>query len=161
MKMKWISTLIPKSVQTSSCCGQKKHVVTPGQNEKYYLAGALHSGTGKVGYVNGNNKSSTLFIDLVKHLKSTYQWAKTIAVIMDNCIIHKSRETQKWLKGNPKFRAFYSPWLNHVERLSQALHGTINRNHQCHSMWQLLRKVNHFMKTVSPFPRVKHGQAKV
>lgn len=28
--------------------GQQKHVATPGQNEKYYLAGALHSGTGKV-----------------------------------------------------------------------------------------------------------------
>lgn len=25
----------------------QKRVVTPGQNEKYYLAGALHSGTGK------------------------------------------------------------------------------------------------------------------
>ncbi|MFP2422680.1 hypothetical protein ACLEUK_21255, partial [Pseudescherichia vulneris] len=29
------------------------------------------------------------------------------------------------------------------------------------SMWQLLRKVNHFMKTVSPFPGGKHGLAKV
>lgn len=27
--------------------GQQKRVVTPGQNEKYYLAGALHSGYGK------------------------------------------------------------------------------------------------------------------
>ena len=25
--------------------GQQKRVVTPGRNEKYYLAGALHSGT--------------------------------------------------------------------------------------------------------------------
>lgn len=31
--------------------GQQKCVVTPGQNEKYFLAGALHSGTGKVNYV--------------------------------------------------------------------------------------------------------------
>jgi transposase len=36
--------------------GQQKRVVTPGQNEKYYLAGALHSGTGKVSYVGGNSK---------------------------------------------------------------------------------------------------------
>jgi len=27
--------------------GQQKRVVTLGQNEKYYLAGALHSGKGK------------------------------------------------------------------------------------------------------------------
>ncbi|KFX21520.1 transposase, partial [Pectobacterium atrosepticum] len=33
--------------------------------------------------------------------------------------------------------------------------------HSCRSMWQLLNKVRYFMKTVSPFPGRKHGQAKV
>ncbi|MDI7037106.1 hypothetical protein QMN51_23500, partial [Escherichia coli] len=46
-------------------------------------------------------------------------------------------------------------------RLWQALHETIIRNHQCRSMWQLLKKVRHFMDTVSPFPGGKHGLAKV
>ncbi|EAX8474354.1 IS630 family transposase, partial [Salmonella enterica] len=55
----------------------------------------------------------------------------------------------------------YSPWVNHVERLWQALHDTITRNHQCHSMWKLLRKVHHFMETASPFPGGNHGLAKV
>lgn len=100
---------------------QQKHVVTPGQNEKYYLAGALHSGTGKVSYVGGNSKSSALFISLLKHLKLTYRRDKPITLIVDNYIIHKSRETQRWLKENPKFRVIYqpvySPWVNHVERL--------------------------------------------
>ncbi|WP_276097486.1 IS630-like element ISEc33 family transposase [Klebsiella quasipneumoniae] len=145
--------------------GQQKRVVTPGQNEKYYLAGALHSGTGKVSYVGGNSKSSALFIALLKHLKATYRRAKTITLIVDNYIIHKSSETQRWLKANPKFRVIYqpvySPWVNHVERLWQALHDTITRNHQCRSMWQLLKKVRHFMETASPFPGGKHGQAKV
>jgi transposase len=125
--------------------GQQKRVVTPGQNEKDYLAGALHSGTGKVSYVGGSSKSSALFISLLKHLKATYRRAKTITLIVDNYIIHKSRETQCWLKQNPKFRVIYqpvySPWVNHVERLWQALHDTITRNHQCCSMWQLLKKV--------------------
>ncbi len=78
--------------------GQQKCVVTPGQNEKYYLAGALHSGTGKVSYVGGNSKSSTLFISLLKRFKATYRRAKTITLIVDNYIIHRSRETQRWLK---------------------------------------------------------------
>lgn len=98
-------------------------------------------------------------------LKATYRRAKTITLIVDNYIIHKSRETQRWLKANPKFRVIYqpvySPWVNHVERLWQALHDTITRNHQCRSMWQLLKKVRHFMETASPFPGGKHGQAKV
>ncbi|WP_204526540.1 transposase, partial [Citrobacter cronae] len=71
--------------------GQQKRVVTPGQNEKYYLAGALHSGTGKVSYVGGNSKNSALFISLLKHLKSMYRRAKTITLNVDNYIIHKSR----------------------------------------------------------------------
>lgn len=136
--------------------GQQKRVVTPGQNEKYYFAGALHSDTGKVSYVGGNSKSSALFIDLLKHLKAAYRRAKTITLIMDNYIIHKSHETQRWLKANPKFRVIYqpvySPWVNLVERLWQTLHYTITRNHQCRSMWQLLNKVRRFMETASPFP---------
>ena len=112
--------------------GQQKRVVTPGQNEKYYLAGALHSGTGKVSYVGGNSKSSALFIALLKHLKATYRRAKTITLIVDNYIIHKSRETQRWLKANPKFRVIYqpvySPWVNHVERLWQWICPYISRH---------------------------------
>ncbi|EHB8708443.1 IS630 family transposase, partial [Escherichia coli] len=46
-------------------------------------------------------------------------------------------------------------------RLWQVLHETVTRNHQCHSMWQLLKKVRHFMDTVSSFPGRKHGLAKV
>ncbi len=145
--------------------GQQKRVVTPGQNEKYYLAGALHSGTGRVSYVGGSSKGSVLFISLLKHLKATYRRAKTITLIVDNYFIHKSQQTQRWLKQNPKFRVIYqpvySPWVNHAERLWQALHDTITRNHQCRTMWQLLQKVRHFMDTVSPFPGGKHGLAKV
>lgn len=112
-----------------------------------------------------NSKSSSLFISLLKHLKATYRRAKTITLIVDNDIIRKSRETLCRLKENPKFRVIYqpvySPWVNHVERLWLALHDTITRNHQYRSMWQLLKKVRHFMETVSPFPGGRHGQAKV
>ena len=145
--------------------GEQKRIVTPGQNEKYYLAGALHSGTGKVSYVGGSSKSSSLFISLLEHLRATYRRTKKITLIVDNYIIHKSRKTLRWLRENPKFRVIYqpvySPWVNHVERLWQALHDTITRNHQCRSMWQLLNKVRRFMETASPFPGGKHGLAKV
>ncbi|HFR1673033.1 TPA: hypothetical protein ACHXJD_004354, partial [Shigella sonnei] len=42
-----------------------------------------------------------------------------------------------------------------------ALHETITRNHQCRSIWPLLKKVRHFMETVSPLPGEKHSLAKV
>lgn len=55
----------------------QKRIVTPGQNEKYYLAGALHSGTGKVSYVvGGSSKSSSLFISLLEPPESDIQAGK-------------------------------------------------------------------------------------
>lgn len=85
--------LHPKTGADWQLRGQQKRVITPGQNEKYYLTGTLHSGTGRVSYVGGSSKSSSLFISLLQHLKATYRRAKTITLIVDNYIIHKSRKT--------------------------------------------------------------------
>ncbi len=52
MKMKWIFALIPNRDEPNwQLCVQKKRVVTPEQNEKYYQAGALHSGNGSESYL--------------------------------------------------------------------------------------------------------------
>lgn len=145
--------------------GQQKRVPTPGKNEKHYLAGVLHAGTGKVHYVSGTCKNSDLFIRMLESLRRTYRRAETITLIVDNYIIHKSQKTQAWLKKNPKFillyQPVYSPWVNRVELVWLALHETVTRNHQCRSMWQLLQKVKQFMATVSPFPGSQHGTVKV
>ena len=81
------------------------------------------------------------------------------------CITHKSKQTERWLKKNPKFclvfQPVYSPWVNHIERLWHKLHETITRNHQCRGMASLLARVKHFMDTVSPFPGNGYGTAKV
>lgn len=145
--------------------GKQRLVPTPGRNEKYYLAGALHTKTGQVSYVGSTSKCSELFIELLEHLRGKYRKAKTITLIVDNYIIHKSRKTALWLKQNPKFRLLfqpvYSPWVNKIEKLWHALHETITRNHRCKEMWELLGKVRRFMDTVSPFPGSPHGLAKV
>jgi putative transposase len=109
--------------------GQQKRIATPGQNQKHYLAGALHSGTGKIHYVSGSSKSSDLFISLLKVLRRTYRRAKTITLVLDNYVIHKSRKVERWLEKNTKFRLLflpvYSPWLNLIELLWLSLHETI------------------------------------
>ncbi|MFD1804235.1 IS630 family transposase [Mixta tenebrionis] len=145
--------------------GQQKRIATPGQNQKHYLAGALHSGTGKPPYVIGSSKSSDLFISLLETLRRTYRRAKTITLILDNYIIHKSRKVGRWLEKNTKFRLLflpvYPPWLNPIERLWLSLHETVTRNYQCRYMWQLLEQVNQFMRVASPFPGNHYGLAKV
>lgn len=145
--------------------GQQKRIATPGQNQKHYLAGALHSRTGRIHYVSGNSKNSDLFISLLETLRGTYRRAKTITLVVDNYIIHKSRKVERWLEKNTKFRLLflptYSPWLNRIELLWLSLHETITRNHQCRYMWQLLEQVKQFMNAASPFPGNQHGLAKV
>lgn len=54
----------------------------------------------------------------------------------------------------------YQPVYSHVERLWQARHITITRNHQCRSMWQRLKKIRHLMETVSPYPGGQHDTEK-
>jgi len=145
--------------------GKQKRIPTPGKNEKHYLAGTLHARTGRVNYVSGTSKNSDLFISMLNLLKRTYRSAKTITLIVDNYIIHKSIKTLEWLKMNPKFiviyQPVYSPWVNKIELLWLSLHETVTRNHQCRTMWQLLQNVRQFMKAASPFPGNYHGQTKV
>lgn len=145
--------------------GKQKRVATPGQNQKHYLAGALHAKTGKVLYVSGTRKNSALFIAMLKKLKRHYRGAKTITLVVDNYVIHKSRQTQAWIRRNPKFKLLfqpvYSPWINVIERLWNALHDTVTRNHQCRYMWQLLEHVRQFMAAASPFPGNGHGVAQL
>ncbi|QXE13508.1 IS630 family transposase [Pectobacterium atrosepticum] len=140
-------------------------ITTPGHNQKHYLAGALHSDTRRVHYVGGNSKCSDLFINLLEALRRTYRRAKTLTIVVDNYIIHKSHKVERWLEKNKKFRLLflptYSPWLNPIELLWLSLHETITRNHQCRYMWQLLGRVNQFMNAASPFPGNHHGLAKV
>lgn len=94
--------------------GQQKRIATPGINQKHYLAGALHAGTGQVHYASGSSKNSDLFIHLLVMLKRTYRRAKTITLIIDNYVIHKSHKVEEWLENNKKFRLIflptYSPW---------------------------------------------------
>ncbi|EGC93548.1 hypothetical protein ECD227_4014 (plasmid) [Escherichia fergusonii ECD227] len=72
--MKWISTSIPESALTGSYVGSKN---------------ALSR--------RGRMKSS------VMQVRCTVVRAKTITLIVDNYIIHKSCETLCWQKANPKF----------------------------------------------------------
>ncbi len=144
---------------------QQKRIVTPGQNAKHYLAGVPHAGNGRVLSVSGIKKNSSLFIAMQEKLRRHYRRAKTITLILDNDIIHKSKQTERWLKKNPKFclvfQPVYSPWVNHIERLWHKLHETITCNHQCRGMANLLARVKHFMDTVYPFPGNGYGTAKV
>jgi transposase len=148
--------LNPKTGAVWTRRGQQVGVPTPGQNEKHYVAGALHAHTGKLVWAEHPTKDSTLFIKLLEAVRKTYRAANRINFILDNYIIHKSELTERWLSKNPKFRMVfqptYSPWVNQIERLWKAMHDTVTRNHRCTRFYDLAQRIIRFFEVVQPFP---------
>ena len=72
--------------------GQQKQVITPGKNEKRYLAGAKDVRTGQLIWVEAEKKSSLLFILLLWELVRRYPKARRIHVILDNDCIHSTEQ---------------------------------------------------------------------
>jgi transposase len=143
--------------------GRQPGVVTPGQNKKHYLAGALNHRTGQVTWTEHPSKNTVLFIKLLEKLRRTYRSARRLVLILDNYIIHKSESVRRWLSANSKFtflfQPTYSPWVNQIERLWKAMHDTVTRNHRCRTFRELADQVIRFLEVVSPFPGNQHGLA--
>jgi transposase len=138
--------LNPKIGQDWMLKGQQKLVITPGKNEKCYIAGALDTATGEITFVEGLSKNSLLFCNLVDQIMSRYSWASKVHLILDNYIIHKSKVTQKHLKKyearlNLEFLPPYCPNHNRIERKWQDLHSQVTRNHKCKTLKQLMQHV--------------------
>lgn len=131
--------------------GQQKTVLTPGQNVKRYLAGAVNSRTGRLTWVEGVRKTSALFVSLVDHLlKRAYSRINTIHLVLDNFRIHSSRAVQaaqaRWgQRVVLHFLPPYCPDHNRIERLWKDLHDNVTRNHTCHSIEKLMQRVYDYL----------------
>jgi transposase len=131
--------------------GQQKDVMTPGQNEKRYLAGAMDVRTGVVHWVEAEHKNSWLFMDLLKKLTQVYAQANAIHVILDNYGIHTSEVIGIALCHFAKrirlhFLPPYCPEHNRIERVWQDLHANVTRNHECHTMTELMNEVRYYLR---------------
>src|ERR1700730_18586319 len=130
--------------------GQQKEVLTPGKNVKRYLAGALDVRSGQVLWVEGERKTSALFIALLNHLLQTYALAPVIHVILDNYRIHDSKIVHAALAGfggriQLHFLPPYCPNDNKIERVWQDVHANVTRNHTCPDMATLIREVRYYL----------------
>ena len=131
--------------------GQQKEVVTPGKNEKRYLAGAMDVRTGEIHWVEAAKKDRWLFFDLLKTLTVIYAQAKVIHVILDNYGIHKSDVVAIALANfacrvRLHFLPPYSPEHNRIERTWQDLHANVTRNHRCKNMTELMSEVRYYLR---------------
>jgi transposase len=130
--------------------GQQKEVVTPGKNVKRYLAGAWDVQSGLVSWVEGERKTSALFIALLDRLRKDYPRAPVIHVILDNYRIHNSQITQAALAGfggrvELHFLPPYCPNENKIERVWEDLHAHVTRNHTCRTIDALMLEVREYL----------------
>jgi len=144
--------LNPKIGPDWMLCGTQKTVLTPGKNEKRYLAGALNARTGRLTWVEAERKTSLLFIwQLWYLLKRDYPDAKRMHLILDNYRIHSSRQVELVLaklgdKVQLHFLPPYCPDHNRIERVWRDLHANVTRNHQCGTMNELMKEVRWYLR---------------
>jgi len=130
--------------------GCQRLVLTPGKNEKRYLAGAYDPVHQRLTYVAGDRKATWLFLNLLRALRAAYWWARTIHLILDNYVIHKTALADQLLRAlggkiQLHFLPPYCPQANRIERLWQDLHDNVTRNHRCPSMVALMRAVHRYL----------------
>lgn len=132
--------------------GQQKQVLTPGTNVKRYLAGALDAKTGELIWVEGERKTSMLFIYLLWKLVTHYPQAKAIHVILDNYSIHSTKQvgvslrTEAGQRLQLHFLPPYCPDDNKIERTWQDLHANVTRNHTRPTMPELMTRVRSYLR---------------
>jgi transposase len=132
--------------------GQQKEVPTPGKNQRRYLAGALDVRTGVVLWVEGERKTSYLFLDLLDRLLQDSPQAKRLHLILDNYRIHDSAIVRAALRGYLAGRIVlhflppYCPDENRIERVWQDLHANVTRNHRCATMTALMQEVRYYLR---------------
>lgn len=127
--------LNPKSGPDWTPAGQRKELVTPGQNKKRYLAGALNKKTNEIVIVCGSRKTSELFIAVLQDTMLRSADARRVHMVLDNCIIHKSeRSAAAIARCGDRLQCHllppYCPEGNAIERLWLDVHNNVTRNHR-------------------------------
>jgi transposase len=137
--------------------GTQVEVMTPGQNEKRYLAGALEPTTGRLHYCLGARKTHVLFRDLLGTLEERYPAERytRLYVVVDNYKIHKAKAVGQWLDAHPRVTLLwlptYCPRANPIERAFGDVHDCCTRNHQRKHLPDLVADVEDHLRLNGPW----------
>ena len=150
--------LLPKVGSQWMPRGTQVEVLTPGKNERRYLAGALDLRTGQVHHcLFWFRKMTGLFLDWLDLLERAYPARRfdQIYVVADNGKIHKAGAVQRWLRQHPRFVLLflptYCPRANPIERCFGDLHDKVTRNHRRKRMRDLVADVKQHLSQNGPW----------
>jgi transposase len=150
-------SLLPKVGCAWMPQGTQVEVMTPGQNQKHDLAGALDLATGTLYHCLGPRKTNVLFRDLLGHLEASYPAAQytRLYVVVDNSTIHKAKPVEQWLAAHPRVTLLwlptYCPRANPIERAFGDVHDCCTRNHQRKRLPDLLTDVEDHLHWNGPW----------
>ena len=149
--------LLPKSGYQWMPKGTQVEVLTPGKNEKHYLAGAWDHRTGRVHYRVGLRKTNQLFRDLLNTLETRYpaRYYDRVLVVVDNYNIHKAQAVERWLAAHSRFERLwlptYCPRANPIERTFGDVHDKVTRNHKRKRLRDLVADVGRYLDRYGPW----------
>lgn len=149
--------LLPKVGYQWTPKGEQVEVLTPGTNEKRYLAGALDLTTGTITHCVWYRKQSGLFIDLLETLDRMHPAPlfSRLTVVVDNAKLHKATRVRQWLAAHPRFELLYLPTYcpraNPIERAFGDVHDKCTRNHTRKWMWHLVQDVKRHLQSNGPW----------
>ena len=138
--------------------GTQLAVMTPGQNQKHYLAGALDLATGTLHHCLGPRKTNALFRDLLARLDACYPTDRytRLYVVVDNYTIHYAKAVDQWLAAHPRvtllFLPTYCPRANPIERAFGDVHDLCTRNHTRRRLRDLVADVEVHLQVNGPWP---------
>jgi transposase len=131
--------------------GEQREITTPGSNRKQPVFGFLNLITGEWHYWLLARKRS---VDFLVCLQALYQLYPTgpILLFLDNCSIHTSKLTRRWLAHHPRFQVFYLPAYsghetNPVEKVWWALKAACAANQMYPSREAIEDAVHAFFST--------------
>jgi putative transposase len=151
------SHLLPKVGYAWMPQGSQLEVMTPGQNQKHYLAGALDLSTGTLHHCVGPRKTNALFRDLLTQLEARYPADRytRLYVVVDNYKIHKAKAVEQWLATHPRVTLLllptYCPRANPIERAFGDVHDCCTRNHQRKRLPDLVADVEDHLQWNGPW----------
>jgi putative transposase len=137
--------------------GTHPAVMTPGQNQTHYLAGALDLTTGTLLHCLGARNTNAWFRDLLDLLETSYPAERytQLYVVVDNDKIHKAKAVEQWLPAHPRvtllFLPTYCPRANPIERAFGDVHDGCTCNHQRTRIQALVADVGSHFQVNGPW----------
>ena len=139
--------------------GCQAEAVTPGNNEKRYLAGSLNWRSGELILTEGKagqGRNTELFLAHLDDLRRRLRRYRVIHVICDNAKPHQAGRVREYLAEHEgrvvvHYLPTYAPQTNPIERVWWHLHEEITRNHRAKDIEELLDLVFDWLAAGSRF----------